>query len=190
MADETKLQISKIEAARRQLDTAIEMWFCDKDPVSVHTVAAAAYQIVHDVKVRRGIDHGLLYDSKMVKDEYRGQWINAMKKAQNFFKHADRDPEGILEFSPFGNLVFILLAAAGLRLLKVDGSHEVGALFLWLTLHEPGMISKEYIEMFHQRTGIDDFEDVKAIPKAVFFEQYLEASRLSTRTSTPISTVL
>jgi hypothetical protein len=48
--NDQKLRIYKIEAARRQLDSAIELWFLDKDEVSVHTLAAAAYQLVHDLK--------------------------------------------------------------------------------------------------------------------------------------------
>ena len=57
-----KQQISKIEAARRQLDCAIELWFCDKDEVSIHTLAAAAYQIIHDLKMKRGELRDLLYE--------------------------------------------------------------------------------------------------------------------------------
>ena len=50
-----KLRISKIEAARRQLDSAIELWFLDKDEVSVHTLAAAAYQLVRQRNDQRRI---------------------------------------------------------------------------------------------------------------------------------------
>ena len=85
-----KQQISKIEAARRQLDCAIELWFCDKDEVSIHTLAAAAYQIIHDLKMKRGELRDLLYDSDMIKDKYRNQPIKVIKRPQNFFKHADR----------------------------------------------------------------------------------------------------
>ena len=57
-----KVQISKIESARRQLDCAIELWFLDKDEVSIHTLVAAAHQIIHDIKVQRGEKRDLLYD--------------------------------------------------------------------------------------------------------------------------------
>src|ERR1700678_497488 len=93
LGDPDVIVIKKLEAAQRQLNCAIELWFREMDEVSVHTLAAAAYQITHDIKVRRGIQHDLLYDSAIVKDEYRSLWINTMKKAQNFFKHADRDPD-------------------------------------------------------------------------------------------------
>lgn len=47
--------VKKLEA-KRQLHTAITLWFADKDQVSVHTLACAAYQIVHDInRNKKGI---------------------------------------------------------------------------------------------------------------------------------------
>jgi hypothetical protein len=182
MPDSAKLIVSKIEAAQRQLNTAIELWFHDGDEVSVHTLAAAAYQIIHDIKIHRKIDRDLLYDARLVRDEYRGEWIAAMKRAQNFFKHADRDPEpeGTVDLHPFGNLVFLMVSAAGLQLLGIKGSYQVGALMLWLTIHEPRFLNPDYRKQFEERAradGIDDFEDVRAVPKAQFFEHYMRTSR-------------
>ena len=39
--DLQKLHVTKLDAARRQLETAITLWFHDGDPVSIHTLAAA-----------------------------------------------------------------------------------------------------------------------------------------------------
>ena len=44
-----KIRVSKLDAARRQLDCAIELWFAGKDEVSIHTLAAAAHQIISDI---------------------------------------------------------------------------------------------------------------------------------------------
>jgi hypothetical protein len=63
--NDQKLRISKIEAARRQLDSAIELWFLDKDEVSVHTLVAAAYQLVHDLKEHKGLARELLYQRRI-----------------------------------------------------------------------------------------------------------------------------
>lgn len=52
--DVSRIQISKLEAAKRQRDTAIKMWFADGDPVSIHTLAAAAHQIINDVNEKIG----------------------------------------------------------------------------------------------------------------------------------------
>jgi hypothetical protein len=46
--------INKLEAARRQLDTAIRMTFANEDELAIHTVAAAAYRILRDILDKRG----------------------------------------------------------------------------------------------------------------------------------------
>ena len=46
--------INKLEAARRQLDTAIRMTFANEDALAIHTLAAAAHGIVRDILRKRG----------------------------------------------------------------------------------------------------------------------------------------
>jgi len=45
MTIKPKLKISKLDAAKRQLETAIRLYFNEADPVSVHTLAGAAHTI-------------------------------------------------------------------------------------------------------------------------------------------------
>lgn len=91
-------QITKLDAASRQLDAAISLLFANGDPIAVHTLAVAATNIFADVLDNRvgaqswreklRLDHGLSH----------AQVRDVMHKTWNFFKHADRDPSGILEF--------------------------------------------------------------------------------------------
>jgi hypothetical protein len=169
VTDDEKIRISKIEAASRQLDCAIELWFADKDQVSIHTLAAAAYQIVHDIKTERGLPRDLLYDSDVIEDQYRKRWINVLKKSQNFFKHANNDPEDFLEFRPKTNLGFMMFAAAGLRLLGEPTSYAVNAFTFWLILNKANWITPAFRKLFEDRIGIDDLQEFKLIPKCDFF---------------------
>ena len=43
------IRLSKIEAARRQIESAIWLWFVDTDIVSIQTLATAAHRILRDV---------------------------------------------------------------------------------------------------------------------------------------------
>jgi hypothetical protein len=47
---ESSSQITKLGAAQRQLDAAIRMYFSGEDELAVHTVAAAAYALLQDLK--------------------------------------------------------------------------------------------------------------------------------------------
>ena len=86
------ITISKLDAARRQLRTAMTLWFGEGDPVSIHTLANAAYEVIHVIsKKRNKYRHDLLFDSDLIKDEYRGEFNKLIKKPGNFFKHAKDD---------------------------------------------------------------------------------------------------
>jgi hypothetical protein len=54
---EVSVFINKLEAARRQLDTAIRLTFANEDALAIHTLAAAAYRILRDILHERG-QHG------------------------------------------------------------------------------------------------------------------------------------
>jgi len=169
------IKIDKLDAARRQLDCAIELWFLDKDELSSHTLAAAAYQLVHDLKENRGLDKELLYDTAMIKDKYRKKWIAAVKKPGNFLKHADNDPDGTLEFDPLKSIALMMGAAAGLRLLGVRTSDAVYALTFWLVVHKPTWITPHFLKLYEDRIGIDNLKEFKLIPKSDFLQVYLRS---------------
>jgi hypothetical protein len=46
MSAPTELHISKLDAAKRQLEVAIRLYFAWGDPVAIHTLAAAAINLL------------------------------------------------------------------------------------------------------------------------------------------------
>jgi hypothetical protein len=70
------LTITKLEAARRQLGTAIVLWFNDDDPVSIHTLVCAAYEIVHTLtKKRNPLRPKLIFDSLAITENERKEFV-------------------------------------------------------------------------------------------------------------------
>ena len=51
-----EIHITKLVAARRQLQAAIRIFFAGEDELAVHTVASAAYRLIADLKQSRGRD--------------------------------------------------------------------------------------------------------------------------------------
>ena len=100
--------ISKLDAARRQLRTSIRLFFADEEAISVHTLVAAAHGILRDlrgefaIKIAEGTElHGegsFIKDNPLVRPEKKQMLVSALNRAQNFFKHADKDPSGELHF--------------------------------------------------------------------------------------------
>jgi hypothetical protein len=134
------LKIKKIDAGKRQLETAILLFFDNGDPVSIHTLACAAYDIVDGVDQHRG------GKEMWVKRRYtqlpgrpsRGD----INETQNFLKHADRDPEGTLEFFPL--MTEPLLADASRTYIELTGDHSP--------------ILEVMLRWFHCRGGKDNFD--------------------------------
>ena len=59
--------ITKLEAAKRQLDCALELFFDEKDAVPIHTLACAAHQVIYDIN-RDQNGPELLFDYKDTSD--------------------------------------------------------------------------------------------------------------------------
>jgi len=79
------VHISKIEAAQRQLDTAIELYLLEHDLLSVHTLAWAAFSIL--VSYDEATNAGGVWAKQI-----RNHPCENTRKLANFLKHADRDP--------------------------------------------------------------------------------------------------
>ena len=91
------LRLSKLETARRQLDTAIALFFEDRDPVAIHTLAAAAHQVLHDLCLKSGLEP-TLRNPKSLDEETRKKYFLGLTTPENYFKHADRDSDKSLLF--------------------------------------------------------------------------------------------
>jgi hypothetical protein len=173
--DDRKLYISKVSAARRQLDTAIELWFLDKGEVCVQTLVGAAYQIIHDINQKKGAVHDLLYDSLVVKDEYRSKWVAIIKNPVNFFKHADNDPDAIVEFNPVSSLLFMIFCLLGLKAIGERTNDVEDTLTLWITIHEPSLVTEAYKKLLAESVSLEAVAHLKAIPKGEFLKRCLIA---------------
>jgi hypothetical protein len=166
-----KVKVSKLDAACSQLRTAISLWFTDGDPVSVHTLACAAYEIFHTVSEKRDpYRRDLLFDTDFIKDEHRAEWMKSLKKAQSFFKHADRDPDGELEFDPRLSEGFILYAIAGRELCGEPASREEKAYLSWLKIHKPSLLTEKGRQSLAERIPAEDMPRIRALSKRDFFE--------------------
>jgi hypothetical protein len=95
MSEVAEVRISKIDAARRQLDTAIELWFKDGDGLSAFTLAYASFKLLGNLYTHHGTDGFGTAIEKLTKEKGAH---NAMARIANFLKHADRDPNDALAF--------------------------------------------------------------------------------------------
>lgn len=109
-----KLKISKLDAAKRQLETVIRLYFSNGDPVSIHTLTAAAYNVIRDLNAKRGGEPLILKDQFLyrIKEGHEQEVRRKINEAENFFKHAERDHEATLDFNPDQSEMLILEACS------------------------------------------------------------------------------
>lgn len=170
-------KVSKLEAARRQLATAISLWFTGGDTVSTYALSHAAYEVIHNY-TRPNRKRELLFDSLIVKDEYRKEFNSHLRNPANFFKHAQRgkteDPE--IEFSPATSDVFILFSIFGLAFIGKSLAIEERAFYWWAMLHKPSILTEEGRKLVTDAFPGDNLVYARDMEKGEFFERFIRVS--------------
>lgn len=143
--------ISKLDAAKRQLEMAIKLYFKDWDPVCIHTLVGAAHEVLMNLANREDKTSLIKQEMlKVVKPESRWEALTVLNSAKNFFKHADRDAKETIEFKPAAN-DWILWDSVLMYQRMVWSHTEVTQAFnLWFMLHNPSIfptISEKLIPM-------------------------------------------
>jgi len=150
--------ITKIDVAERQLNTAIRLFFENRDHLSSYALAVASREITDAVIQRR---YNELYqrelarlgDPQKVRLSYRGEWKIRIKdeyhkafrdldhKWQNFLKHADRDPDAEIEPLTTKQLALVILTAIqNYTLLTQHWTAEMATFFGWFVAAEPQLV--------------------------------------------------
>lgn len=179
MAKET-IKMGKLEAARRQLRTAISLWFSGGDPVAIHTLAFAAYDVIHTISAKRDPNRrDLLFDTDWIKDEYRRDWHQRVRQEANFFKHADRDGDSVIDFNPTFADWFIFFAILGRELCGEEASTEESAFMWWFQITRPDMLTEHGRQFLAEKMPVDNVEYLRTRPKGEFFEAFCHARLLA-----------
>jgi hypothetical protein len=159
------MTVTKLDAARRQLQTAIRLWFQDADPVSIHTLAAAAYEIIHAVsKQRNPKRRKLLFDMSFIRDEYRAEFARKLKEPGN----SNNPKEQIIEYNPDVGWGFILFAVLGAGWCGERCNAEETAFLRWQFLHYPQLFTEEWRKKYTSRLSDAALNRVLSLPKSEF----------------------
>lgn len=84
--------LTKLEIIEAHLLTSIQMIALGQESISTHVVVMACEELVLSLAKARNIF--LDFDYRIyVKDEFHKDYRQQVRRAYNFFKHADKDPE-------------------------------------------------------------------------------------------------
>lgn len=168
-----KLTISKLDAARRQLEIAVRLYFVEADPVSIHTLTSTAYQLLADINKAIG-------GSPMLKEQVP-TWVRPdasdearrrLNEAANFFKHADRDHEAILEFNSNPTWLWLYDACQKYHELTQEAVPILYAFVVWCWIG-PGHDLVKGPEREHVREQLKQMFPNPGLGRATFLHQVL-----------------
>jgi hypothetical protein len=139
--------LTKLDVAKRELREAIWLLFHERDAVAVHILAAAAHQILGDLAQQQGME--TIRNSPYLRAGKGKQWITALNYPQNYLKHADRDPDAILEFNTELPHFFIVDAIQLYKQLTRGPLFLEGALYLiWFAAKYPELVEEAAFKPF------------------------------------------
>jgi hypothetical protein len=174
--------ITKIDAAERQLNTAIRLFFENVDHLSSYTLAIASREITDDILMKQSdeifrkelarlgdpMKVRMPYRERLrdlIKPEYHKDAVKLFNKRQNFLKHADKNPDGEMDDLSANQLASVILfAVSNFHLLTNRVTPEMFAFLRWFGVAEPhlvrlddGKLSKAILE-FKQTCPGDPYD--------------------------------
>jgi hypothetical protein len=169
-----KLQVTKLDVARRQLEVAIRLYFHEGDPVSIHTLTAAAYNILRDLSKHRGSTGMVMKDMliEKIKPEHRDEVRRKINEAENYFKHADKDADQLFIFSPRQSEFLLYDACFKYRELSGEFPPLIQLFLGWHMINNQAM----YVLPPHLDAVRSEFARKAAhLTRTQFFTEYLPA---------------
>jgi hypothetical protein len=143
------IQITKLEAALRQLETAIVLWFHNCDSLSIHTLASSAYQIIYDLnKHQQGPP--MTPDSDYIKPEDQEKVRRALKKWSNFLKHADNDPTKTIFFNSLSNDYLLFDAVISYSIVAKETKPILRCFYIWFLICHKKLIPNNQFKLLEK----------------------------------------
>ena len=166
----TKIIVTKLDAARGQLNTAIKLWFEGGDPVAIHSLASAAHEIVHALYQQKGLK-GLIFDTPRVRPDMQQKWASSLKKPFNFFKHGRNEPgDATIEFETQWTVTMMMGCCKGLTNMGLAPEMEWLALTYWTFFHNPDAFLRN--QHLLQNPKVQYLQQLATKSRDIFFRDF------------------
>ncbi len=169
------IRVTQLEAAIRQLITAIRIFFAETDDFSVYSLTHNSLEILSKLLKQKSTK--TMWE-KIIEEEIKPEYQDVFKKdavdPRNFFKHGMTRKGGVseerdfIEFYPETNKLFLLFAVDAVRVhfQKEFCRHAELFLFLeWFRLHHPNIVNEDI------RKQLSSLEEDRILSKSQFFQK-------------------
>jgi hypothetical protein len=152
------------------LRTAIRLYFEGGDPVSIHTLVAAAHEILHELHRRKGFK-GLLFNTPLVEKQEWSNWSSFIKKPANFFKHAKpNEKDESHELNTVVTETMMMACVKALAEIENDAGMEELALTYWSLFTMPVLLTRHGTLLEHPKIKL--LQNLAAQGPEVYFREF------------------
>jgi hypothetical protein len=158
-----RVACSKHDAAVRQLDIAIGLLFTDGDPLAIRTLAGAAYGILADLAESE--KRGSSWRTKIIEGSgiSEKEAVHVLNAAQNYLKHADRDPNSSLAFEEEENDHLVFVASIECGGIGYPLSYSMQAFQIWYLALYPERSATKQTQSRRQSKSFWTFQQRSAV---------------------------
>jgi hypothetical protein len=136
-------QVGKLDAANRQLDFAIDLFFSEGDPVCVHTLAGAASILLSDLIQDRAPDRSWDRMAQVDNNLSPSEYFKTIRRVQNFLKHAEHGANAVLSFNEVETEDLMMLAVLNSAELQELSMHQ-SVFRLWYLASRANTLGLDY----------------------------------------------
>jgi hypothetical protein len=158
---------TKLDIARRQINTAVWLWFNGADIVSVHTLAAAAHRIVLGLSGNPEVIP-LPFDAANLP---AGLTTKMFAKAQSFLGPAPEDPDKIIELNPILTELYLFLVISAYTEFAIDDDSYhplMSAFMLRVGICRPEVFRRDALPRLDKGIEVDR---IKKLSKSDFLKK-------------------
>lgn len=134
------IRLNRIEAAGRQIDSAIRMTFAAEDPVAIHAVAADTHRIIQDFYRARGDIESYLRLGDWIAPGHEARFWRYFNASAEFLKQAQWDPDAIFGLEVDTNDFMIVFASRWYHKMGVTVTREMRVFATWYVACNPGIL--------------------------------------------------
>jgi len=172
-----QVTVNKLDAARRQIDEAVRLLFENRDPVAIHTLAAAAFEILRDLCKKTDDSEVLRAFDEILRPGMEREFWGVFKSASNFFKHANRDPQGTMTYGEEANDILLFLCCALFLDLEQPFTHEMRVLVAWTALFYPQYVKGPLKDAIRLHVDVGRLHQMSRVERLEFGGQALDELR-------------
>jgi hypothetical protein len=129
--------ITKIDAVKRQIESAIDMFMEDRDLLSVNTLTMSSLQLLYEYFDTKKIPNPF---KDLIKPEKRGEVIFIFNKTYNFSKHAKTDADEKEKFYFEAVKGHLLEAIELFKIVNGNLTAKMESYKTWFLLYNPDLI--------------------------------------------------